>query len=371
MTDKPLRLALIGVPDHVMRWVTAVAEIIFARHGDYTLTYLDQDEATLRFLEAPPEGHQIVVSHFPRDELCRFLAEWQVPTLVLIDAPLRCVAQLVKAGYPNALDAARGVSLSLALIAGSGCITTRIVGYPEHLQRMKASIFVEQLANKLLGISISAADPAFALLVPDVSVSVVEAADGYFRLSDAPAMPAIDEKSATAIDLACSPLVDFIRGKRDIEVVWPIEFFLDATTLQQASPHGVELIGPARCLYFGPYLHLPCGGWAGDVEIGLSADIIDTYLRAEVSNVRVLADFMARGRRAGLFALPIDFVVEDARFGHEVRLFIDRGEIGGRLGLVQVRLRRFEHEVSTGGGRDRHAPDTGASRPGQIDRTTV
>lgn len=371
MAGKPLRLALIGVPDHVMRWVTTVAEVVFARCGGYTINYLDQDDATARFLEEPPEGNQLIVSHFPREDLCHHLAEWSVPTLVLIDSPLRCVAQLVKAGYPNAMDAARGISQSLALIAGTGVITTRIVGYPEHLERMKASIFVEQLANKVLSVAISASDPALATLVPDATVSVLDAADALFRVPDAPPMPHIDDHAARAIDQVCTPLVDFIRGKREVEVVWPIEFFLDAATLRPAAPQGLELMGPARCLYFGPYLHLPCGGWEGEVEIGLSADIIDSYLRVEVSNVRVVADFMAHGRRAGMFALPIDFVVEDARFGHEVRLFIDRGEIGGRLGLAQVKLRWFDPAISSGAGKDRRAASGTASRLGPTEQSAV
>ena len=129
-------------------------------------------------------------------------------------------------------------------------------------------------------------------------------------------------------------------GRQAGDVVWERSLFYDGTTMTSPAPGIIDMTGPARCLYYGPYLHLPVGVWEGHLYLGCSDQVTDTRLRVDVYSDAVDAVFLTRLTKGGIFRMPLSFAVTDSRNPLQVRIFIDRGEIDGLFAFKQVILRR-------------------------------
>ena len=139
-------------------------------------------------------------------------------------------------------------------------------------------------------------------------------------------------------------LVDNVLGQKPEEIVWNREFFYDGTTRTSPPPVTVDMTGPARCLFYGPYLHLPAGRWEARIFLGFSPQTTDTSLKVDLYTDDVQANFYSRVKRGGIYAMPITFEVSDPRQPIQIRIFIERGEIDGQMGLGMVRLKPVEDE---------------------------
>ncbi len=321
-----------------MRWLTVVLHRMIGFHAESSvpIIYLDDDQSTNALLVDVPVGPCLIVSHYPRTNLIEYLAAEAWPVFLAIDDPRRCTIQHLQAGYSDFFDATRAVTKSLALLAAAAGLVDRVILFHRHLEQ-KADIFIELLARSIFKI---AADDALRMttdLVTNAEGSICDNATALFRpagLSD-PELTADEEQQ---IEWVTAGILKKIAGMQGAKTTWPYSFFSEGD-FQKSPPAMIQdMLGRARCLFFGPHLYLPQGQWQGEVRIGLSNEVVDTHIRVEVSAQRVIADFVTRATRGGLFAVPIRFEVQDARMAIEVRIFIDRGEIEGRLGLQSVLL---------------------------------
>jgi hypothetical protein len=146
------------------------------------------------------------------------------------------------------------------------------------------------------------------------------------------------------VEGAVRGLMALVLGQTAQSVIWNYSLFFDGKTKTSPAPHKIEMTGPARCLYYGPYISLPVGQWEGSVYLGLSDDISETNLRVDACAPEIEAVFLSRLKAGGVYRVPIRFSVRDARRHVEIRVFIDRGEIDGVLVFKQVTLRRQELE---------------------------
>ena len=123
----------------------------------------------------------------------------------------------------------------------------------------------------------------------------------------------------------------------------PSQFTWPAAILHGAAPEystekPLDLVGPARLLIWGPYMHLPKGKWTACMEF----EVLDN-----LSRNTVMADVLIGGSFAGLgeFDLPsrgifswnLKFEVKDIAKAIEVRLTLSKSAIEGSLFLREVR----------------------------------
>jgi hypothetical protein len=176
----------------------------------------------------------------------------------------------------------------------------------------------------------SVAESISALLFPD---STLEG-----RRAD------LSEDDIQIVEGAVRGLMALVLDQPPQNVIWNYSLFFDGRTMTSPAPRKIEMTGPARCLYYGPYISLPVGQWEGDVYLGLSDDISETSLRVDACTPDIEAVVLSRVKAGGVYRVPIRFSVRDARRHVEIRVFIDRGEIDGILVFKQVTLRRQERE---------------------------
>jgi hypothetical protein len=122
------------------------------------------------------------------------------------------------------------------------------------------------------------------------------------------------------------------------EFVWPAAILYSATPgFRTDKP--LDLLGPARLLVWGPYMHLTKGHWTASMEF----EVVGNF-----SPNSVIADVLVGGEFAGLgqFDLPergvytwrLAFEVAEIAKPIEVRLTLDKAAIEGEFFLRQVRL---------------------------------
>lgn len=105
----------------------------------------------------------------------------------------------------------------------------------------------------------------------------------------------------------------------------------------QSTLYGViEMLGPARCLCYGPYIHLPCGNWVAVLEFAISENYsgntfdVDVYHRDLVSVESFELPSMGR------FAAHVPFRVADPRDAVQIRLTMREGAIEGLLDVKSI-----------------------------------
>jgi hypothetical protein len=131
-----------------------------------------------------------------------------------------------------------------------------------------------------------------------------------------------------------------ISGSGLNEVAWPVSMFLKWDVQGAFLDGPIELLGPARFIICGPYLHLPEGDWRMSVQIEVEECFSDNQIGADIYSERILTAITAKLPASGRFAFDLDFRVVNSLAPVEIRMQLSTGAIEGRLSLIQVVLRR-------------------------------
>ncbi len=331
------RFALIGVPGPLMVWVSLLLRrLVIEEFGEnFDGVVLDSDETTESFLSGEKSEHVFIISHFPRRELIDWLQREQIPVVVILDDAIKCVAWQMCGLGTGYLEAVRPVTQSLSLIQKANELKLRgtvsaknldinILSFSDHLARI---VFGRPLFDIAALLAAGGYDPRFTIRQsiaanPEISGHTADIpADQHQLLRD-----------------VCDPMMAMVNGETDVEIIWRVALFYDGSSLRQPAPIALDLVGPARCLYYGPYLHLPVGQYEGVLMVGLSEEIRSTILRAEIYMGRPIASFIANATSGGYYHLPLEIDIADSRDPIEIRIFIDQGEIEGRIAFALVRI---------------------------------
>jgi hypothetical protein len=158
-----------------------------------------------------------------------------------------------------------------------------------------------------------------------------------------------DRELVIALAEQYRPMVD---GKPVDVLEWPVRVLVNGAkpgTAVDLEP--VEMLGPARILVYGPYLHLCTGEWELEVTCHVSQNHSGNSMLFEVvAGDTVVA--MARGElpAEGGFLLSQRFSVVDAHTPIEIRFAMLTGAIEGVFQPASLILRRFPRGAGTDGG---------------------
>lgn len=130
------------------------------------------------------------------------------------------------------------------------------------------------------------------------------------------------------------------EGHIDQEFIWPSRSFYDGDTPNQPVLGSKLLAGPARCIFYGPYFHLPCGQWNCEVHIEVQECRTDTLALLDVcfGGTMVLSAVSMRLPRRGVYAIDLSFEVAAANKPVEIRLNLLKGAIEGEILLLRAKL---------------------------------
>jgi hypothetical protein len=132
----------------------------------------------------------------------------------------------------------------------------------------------------------------------------------------------------------------FLRGVESEVVEWPRELFYVGVN-GETGGHHVDLVGSARIIFFGPYMHLPLGGWRALVQFEVTGSVSENEIEAEVWVLpaqNALATCLAKLPVQGYFQFTLVFFNADPNAVIEIRARLVKGAIEGRFALRRVTL---------------------------------
>lgn len=150
---------------------------------------------------------------------------------------------------------------------------------------------------------------------------------------------------------------DPLTRRRPFEVVhWSPRWFQDGDAPDRQLTGPKLLAGPARTIFFGPYIYLPVGQWDCEVHVEFNDCRSDTMALLDIFNGSVLAAVTMRLPRHGIYAIDISFQNQKPDAHLEFRLQILKGAIEGELRLLGVKVKRAAPVEAEENLRLTHAP---------------
>ncbi|MGE0769147.1 MAG: hypothetical protein AB7L90_22110 [Hyphomicrobiaceae bacterium] len=145
-----------------------------------------------------------------------------------------------------------------------------------------------------------------------------------------------DQDLVEACELILSPMLAMARGDCTRPVVWPTAVFKFSDTPDGPAPLVAKISGPARNLYYGPYLYLPPARYRVEVLLEFSREIVDIPFIIEVHGSSWLANARINERRAGGYRGYFLLDHWDPTASLEIRLRNESPVATGMLSLIEL-----------------------------------
>lgn len=105
----------------------------------------------------------------------------------------------------------------------------------------------------------------------------------------------------------------------------------------------IDLSGPGRCMIWGPYLHLPQGLWEASFVFEVYDNRSENQLVVDISEAPVSIVIGATHLpKEGIFKTKIPFDVKNTQLPLEIRVFLRKGSIEGKLKITNFVLEKRE-----------------------------
>jgi hypothetical protein len=287
-------LIVVGLPGAFSQWgVSLIREMLAAAGSASAVVLLHQ---------APALG-------YPREQGSR--------CVVLLDEPDRALAELTAQGM-EPMAATRHLTAWLAPLPG-------LLGEPGTFLVARAALADMAALRSGLAAHLLPHGPW-----PDGAMAAESAID-----ATAPG-PQLSGQALALARQVLRPMAEHAAGRRGVPIVWPLTCFYAGDHLDEVAPPLVDVVGPARVLYYGPYFHLPAGNWRVDVQFFCSETLAGALLGVEIFSDRELARASVRPSHGGLFQASFPLVTQRPEERIEARIWLLAGVLDGQLGLRQV-----------------------------------
>jgi hypothetical protein len=342
-------ISIFGTPSPLTYW-TLHAVRVMMRAVDPDTGFLQ----AVRFADLQPGWSSLDVrsrksvvlfSDCPESAISDLLLCTGLPVMLVADEPEDFVAFVA---------ASRGLRVEQALRFASQCICTLsalrgtatvwLVG--KELYHDRVANFIESISS-FFRVELRSDDKQAILgqLIADgVEAPGARVGDEVARIVRHACWPG----KYTVFDVAGQALVRSVAGEyRNVltnssitKLKWPREMFLDGDNPHSPLSGAQCMVGPARTLTFGPYLHLPRGSWDVRVEIEIARNHSGNRMFADVlsGGDATLAAITASLPVEGVFTFEMSFEVVEPFNPIEIRCMIQQGAIEGTFLLRSVEL---------------------------------
>ena len=151
------------------------------------------------------------------------------------------------------------------------------------------------------------------------------------------AQPADVQSLAALVAEAYRPIE---RRRRLTKLEWPRALF-HANADVGPGARVIDLVGGARYLLWGPYLHLPLGQWSAWVEFEILGGNTGYFIETDVcQGTRVLTAQSGTWPAVGVYRYRLDFSVAALDEPIQIRVKLSKGAIEGRFSLRGVTVER-------------------------------
>jgi hypothetical protein len=143
-------------------------------------------------------------------------------------------------------------------------------------------------------------------------------------------------------------LIDFLapqydgvaQGRRLEQLEWPVYALLRPEFPDRLTIGPIDLTGPARYIYYGPYFALPAGAWSAEIALEVQDCYSDNQVGIDITAGKVLAMIKAALPPTGVYGCQIQFEIEDPSKPVEIRMQLLTGAIEGVIQLHRIAIHR-------------------------------
>lgn len=140
------------------------------------------------------------------------------------------------------------------------------------------------------------------------------------------------------VDQLAKSYSEISMGRSFSRMDWPINMLIDSSVPDKVFSGRIELVGPARFLAYGPYLHLTSGQWRADIEFEISDNLSGGMLYVDAYAGDILAVVTTPLPGSGSYRLQISFTITDPLEPVQLRFQSLSGSIEGAIDLNRISL---------------------------------
>lgn len=327
---------VIGAHGTLSLWVFEVVNRIAALAPGRSVRKFDRMDV-IEFLAAP---RPIILTHYPSKQLIDAIEHGDARVLFVEEQPLELVRYLQAALGLSPIEAIRSQTASAVANLAIGRAET--VHYVTRGSERTVGTIVRDIARML---DIALTDQELRAILHTVSGGLGADADLERVLSNVgdrycppdrvPAAAGSDLVTASADDVV-APLLAMARGHTSRPVVWPTFVFKHTSQPNAPAPRTAEVAGPARNLYYGPYLHLPPARYRVESILEFSEETKDVPFVIELHGSSWLSQALIPQRKAGHYRGYFELVHNDPIATVEIRLRSIREISRGTLSLIEL-----------------------------------
>ena len=293
-------------------------------------------------LDAIARQSESAVVHctLPSSELSRQLEMRGIPFVIFIDNGAALYRKLRTIDGLERYDAIRAASLYLAALHDEALENPTTIFKREELSELGPERFSINLIDRL----ILSGDTTVNALVKTM-VARKAASNAIIARND---RQLIAEEDDSLIVNVLDPFYSVKETAPLRKVTWPPSLFFCGENDPFKGP--CSLIGPARIVIHGPYLHLPPGGWVATIDIEVADNLSGNIIISEIASSAVLhnEELSQKELARGEFALPIwgrftfeqAFEVASPLELLQISFSTKEGAIEGSFGLRNVTVSR-------------------------------
>lgn len=340
-------IVLLGTPSAVSYGIEMIlreiVECLFGNCSHIYATNLDGLRSGISVAAANDQKNVMVFSDLPRPEMTSLLVKSGAPIVISSDSFYDLVIYIMRSRKHSIANAIRFASLAICTLSASP-VPANVMRISVGMRDIELTALVGMLVQFY---GFECGDDQFQNIIKSVSVS----SNLKTHLQDY-----IEEKFPLSAlhsghhELLSSGQHEMLRkfgifydevlmGYNSATVQWHPSLFLLDHGLAYVEEEFIELLGPARCLLFGPYLHLPTGRWSAQIEIEILDNASRNTILVEAVTNRILAQGIFTPPERGRFRFELIFEIRNSTIAIELRLHLLHGAIEGKLAVLAVALR--------------------------------
>lgn len=338
-------LSTFGTPSALMYGgLNLVRNLIELGVGTHKLANANTTEELRRALadlKASAEPKVVFYSDLPSADLCALFIKSRAPIVLFIDNFDDVVSYVSEARAMNLLDSMRLASRSFCalepLIRSDLVLRFDARTYQRPVTEVLCEI-AEFFGARLSDTSLDRV--AISLIGADSKASLSKYLYDTFPAAKPPgaSLQRLSPDDRRTITPLLKPYSAVAAGQSFDRIDWPISMFMDSADPTRVFSGRIELLGPARFLAYGPYLHLTLGKWSAEVVFEIAENHSGNHLYADVYAGRILSVINTPLPSQGTYKFAISFDIEDALEPVQLRFQALSGAIEGVIIFHRVEL---------------------------------
>lgn len=325
---RSMLIAAFGMPGPFsVKGFATIQALVRRKLGDHASVTTDSLDGLIAAMEEQPDGPILLLSHYPQPALAAFLRDHAAGRVVFLEPTNDAVGHLMQTTQQTDMAIIRAVSASCACLASLPNMGPATLIHSHGMETFAATKAVRRIADAA----------GFRQLTEDDALEAADEASSGFSAASVLA-PTCSTPSHLAYDVLAPFDHLFIDGVGP-SFSWPQESFLLADTPGVPVRDPVDLTGAARCVIYGPYLHVPVGNWTARIALGFDDYVYDQSFSLELHGAGLLGRVRANAPdRSGLFATEFGFTVTEPHVPLEVRILTEHGAIEGVIDQITVSI---------------------------------